>query len=262
VGKAKFYFKPFWLRYLLLALSACGIVLFVALFVTSYAKQDQLELAAQGFIQYQIKTELTARYPALVEADIPDHLKKLQDKFSDEANRTKTMMDAKVDQMIADAISNLCGDNCTSKKDRRESFRNLFENKFERTSAASKNMTVFIEGKYMQVLTDLRRDFRVFSSVNIVAFATVFLALLLKYRARTHLIVPSALLILSALIAIYFYLFQQNWLFTILHGNYWGYAYAIYMVIIYGFLLDIIINRGRVTTSLLNGLGGINISIC
>ena len=255
-----------WLRPLLLAISACGIVMFMALFAASFAKQDQVEAAAQGFIKYQIKTELTERYPGITVNEIPDGLKKLQNKYGAEADRIKVMMDAKLDRVIADAISEYCGDNCESKEERRDSFRKFFESQRESKSDISNKITGFIQGKYTQTLDELRREFRVFSSVNIIAFATVFLALLLKRRARVHLIVPSVLLILAALIAIYCYFFQQNWFFTLLHGSYWGGAYVVYMMIIYGFLLDIIMNRGRFTTFLLNGIGSVigtvSVSIC
>lgn len=260
--KADTDLKLQWLRPLLLGLSVCGIMVFIALFAMSYAKQDQLEVAAQGFIKHHIKHELTERYPALADDNTSDLLKNLQEKYSDDADRIKIMLDARVDQIVADAISKLCGDNCAVKNERREKFRALFENRFERASRLSENMTAFIEGKYTQTLEKLRHDFRVFSGINILAFMTVFLALLLKHRARIHLIVPAGLLIMSAFIAIYFYLFQQNWFFTILNGNYWGYSYAIYMAIIYAFLLDIIINRGRITTALMNGISSVNISIC
>ncbi len=250
------------LRLLLLSLSLIGFIVFGGLFGATYAKQDHLEQAAQGFIKHHIKLELTERYPEVTRVDIPDRLKDLQQKYSDEADRIKVMIDAKVDVIIADAISKLCGDNCDRKEARRESFRDLFEHKFERASQASTKITTFIEGKYTETLSELRRDFRVFSGVNSVAFLTVFLALLFKHRARVHLLLPSTLLILSALISIYFYIFQQNWFFTLLHGSYWGFAYAVYMGVIFIFLLDIVVNKGRVTTTILNGISNVSVSLC
>ena len=123
------------LRLLLLSLSLIGFIVFGGLFGATYAKQDHLEQAAQGFIKHHIKLELTERYPEVTRVDIPDRLKDLQQKYSDEADRIKVMIDAKVDVIIADAISKLCGDNCDRKEARRESFRDLFEHKLPTKAA-------------------------------------------------------------------------------------------------------------------------------
>jgi hypothetical protein len=58
----------------------------------------------------------------------------------------------------------------------------------------------------------------------------------------------------------FLYVFEQNWLLTIVEGSYVGYAYAGWLGGAYLLLCDIALNRGRVTTSLANGainvLGG------
>jgi hypothetical protein len=48
--------------------------------------------------------------------------------------------------------------------------------------------------------------------------------------------------------------FEQYWLLTIIDGSYLGLAYAAYLVVVFLFLCDIALNRGRVTTRLVNGL--------
>ena len=47
---------------------------------------------------------------------------------------------------------------------------------------------------------------------------------------------------------IYLYLFSQDWLLTIIHGDYVGFAYIGWLGAAFLLLLDIAINRGRVTT--------------
>lgn len=251
-----------WLRQVLVGLSCIGFLLFAALFATTYANKGQLEHVAQSFITSQIKSDLAEKYPTMANGDIPEKLNGIQEKYSNQGDRLKLMMDAKIDMLIADSISNLCGSNCAKKDAWRQSIHELFEKKFERANQASETLKMFIQGKYTETLAKLLQDIRIFSGANTVAFVIVVLVLILKHGARVHLVVPSALLILSALVSIYLYVFQQNWFFTFIHGSYWGYGYALYMAVIFGFLLDIVLNNGRVITGLLNSLGGVSIPLC
>src|SRR5690606_25339731 len=50
------------------------------------------------------------------------------------------------------------------------------------------------------------------------------------------------------------YLFQQNWLHTIVFGQYWGMTYVVYLVTVAAFLSDVVFNRARFTTRILNAL--------
>ena len=67
-----------------------------------------------------------------------------------------------------------------------------------------------------------------------------------------HLFLPGVLLSASTLICSYFYIFQQNWLMTIIHGDYLGFIYLAWLGVVFLFLCDIVLNRGRVTSEILN----------
>jgi len=60
------------------------------------------------------------------------------------------------------------------------------------------------------------------------------------------------LLLISTIICSYFYLFEQNWFFTIIYNNYLGWGYLIYLGVVFGFLCDVVFNKGQVTTEILN----------
>jgi hypothetical protein len=47
------------------------------------------------------------------------------------------------------------------------------------------------------------------------------------------------------------YLFGQNWFYTIIFNSYMGWSYLVWALILFGFLLDIAINRARVTSIIL-----------
>jgi hypothetical protein len=86
----------------------------------------------------------------------------------------------------------------------------------------------------------------------------VFLLLLvvsyLKPRAIAQLFVPGALLVVATLICSYCYVFEQNWLLTIIYSDYLGFMYLGYLGIVFLFLCDIVLNRARVTTEIVNAI--------
>jgi hypothetical protein len=126
--------------------------------------------------------------------------------------------------------------------------------------ALSERLTDFIQASYMDVATELKRDIRIFSATNAAAFILLLFVSLLKPQAVRHLFVPGLLLVVATIVCAYGYVFEQNWLLTVIHGSYLGYAYAAYLGVVFLFLCDIVLNRGRVTTRLANGaidaLGG------
>jgi hypothetical protein len=120
--------------------------------------------------------------------------------------------------------------------------------------AVNRRLTQFIQASYMDVATELKRDIRLFTATNACVFLLLLLVSFLKPQAVRHLFVPGVLLCAATLLCAYFYVFEQNWLLTIIYGDYLGLTYAAYLGGVFLFLCDIALNHGRVTTHLVNGL--------
>lgn len=73
-------------------------------------------------------------------------------------------------------------------------------------------------------------------------------------RAIDHLLFPGLLLMGAVVVSSYCYLFEQNWFYTAVYSNYYGFAYLAFLGCIFALLLDIFLNRGKVTTHLGNGM--------
>ena len=112
----------------------------------------------------------------------------------------------------------------------------------------------FIQLNYAIVVNELKRDIRIFSASNAAVFILLLLVSFLKPQAITHLFLPGVLLGMSTLICSYFYIFEQNWLLTIIHSSYLGFAYLAWLGVVFLFLCDIVFNRGRITTEILNAI--------
>lgn len=73
-------------------------------------------------------------------------------------------------------------------------------------------------------------------------------------RAIDHLLFPGLLLMGAVVVSSYCYLFEQNWFYIAVYSNYYGFAYLAFLGCIFALLLDIFLNRGKVTTHLGNGM--------
>jgi hypothetical protein len=121
--------------------------------------------------------------------------------------------------------------------------------------AENTRLTTLIQQKYLELVEELKREIRIFTTTNAVSFLLLLLIAFAKPQATKHLLFPGILLLASTLFCAWLYLFSQNWLLTIIHGDYTGFAYTAYLGLVFLFFCDIGLNRGRVTTHVANGIG-------
>ena len=110
----------------------------------------------------------------------------------------------------------------------------------------------FIFATYANVTDDLKRDIRIFTGTNTLIFLLLLAITVLKPQASLHLFVPGLLLGASTAICSFFYIFEQNWLLTIIHSDYLGFTYFAYLGLVFCFLCDIALNKARITTRIIN----------
>lgn len=67
-----------------------------------------------------------------------------------------------------------------------------------------------------------------------------------------HLALPAVVLLGAVMVTGGLYLFNKNWLHTIVFGEYVGLAYAAYLASVALLLADVVFNRARVITRLVN----------
>ena len=119
---------------------------------------------------------------------------------------------------------------------------------------AKEKLTFFVQAKYMEIVKKLTLDLRIFLGANSIIFFFLLLASFLKPKATEHLFLPGILILISTLICSYFYLFEQNWFYTIIYNSYTGFGYIAYLTIFFTILCDIIFNNAKITTEIINQL--------
>jgi uncharacterized protein YggL (DUF469 family) len=115
-------------------------------------------------------------------------------------------------------------------------------------------LVAIIQSGYLGVVADLKRDIRIFSASNACAFLLLLLVSFLKPEHTRALFVPGVLLTVSTAACAYLYVFEQNWLLTLIQGSYLGFAYAAWLGVAFLFLCDIWLNRARVTVRILDSM--------
>jgi hypothetical protein len=108
-------------------------------------------------------------------------------------------------------------------------------------------LVAIIQSGYLAVVADLQRDIRVFTASNAVAFLLLVLVSFLRPEHTRALFVPGVLLAISTLLCAWLYVFEQNWLLTIIHGDYLGLAYTGWLGVVFLLLCDVWLNRARIT---------------
>ena len=82
------------------------------------------------------------------------------------------------------------------------------------------------------------------------------MAALRRPGARLQLLPATATLLLATLATSGMYLFGQDWLHTIVFGDYMGWALLGYIALVYAWLCDLLFNRAQLTAHLLSSAGG------
>ncbi len=123
------------------------------------------------------------------------------------------------------------------------------------------NLAELARGHYLAAASALLREFRIFTGTN----ALVLLALGVAASMRRHpprvLLLPASVLVVAAVGVAIVYLFGQDWLRTIVFGQYVGLGYVAWLGIAFAFLADVMLNEARVTRHV-SGSIGIDVGSC
>jgi len=136
--------------------------------------------------------------------------------------RYRESLRQKVHERMADAIAEVRDLDCECRDKWAQWLKEGTSTKIRLLQKANQGITDFVQSNYAKVVANLKRDIRVFPSANALAFLLILALVILKPEACLQIFVPSLLATAATLICSYFYLFEQNWLLTILFNAYFG----------------------------------------
>lgn len=238
-----------------------GAVLFGFFFAITFSTPQWVERFAIEYIETRVSDSVDSRIAALRPEHGEGALARLAEGLYEQneaaLENLKLQFKEGVRETWSVALAEVRNLDCECRKKWLDALEAGTVQHVQSLEALSQRLTEFIQGSYMKVATELKRDIRIFTGTNAIMFLLLVLLSFLKPQAVRHLFAPGLLLGVSTLLCAYLYVFEQNWLLTIINGSYLGFAYAAYLGVVFLFLCDIALNFGRVTTRLVNGLADV-----
>ena len=233
----------------------------------TYLGVERLERPAVAFVQWQVEKQLREVFsPETLPEGAGGVFAAARDMVTSRIDIAEAALGSDLPDLIAERIARLCV--CSLPPEERENLAERFEvakanakafveaamrGSIERDRVGLSTLEDLIAGHYVATVDGLIRDLRIFFGSNLALFAIIGIAGVLSSVAPA-LVVPAGLLAASTVAAAAIYLFEQNWFYTIIFGSYVGWGYLIWVAIIALFLIDITLNRARVTSAILESL--------
>lgn len=237
-----------------LAFGIAGCVFFTLAFAVSFASPNFVEQIAKDLIRYQVEKKVHEKVESLDAGFLAKKAEVLAKGYGEEIAFAKRQLSEQLPSRIADVIAEMQNLDCECRNKIENTIREGFEWRILNASQAKERLTTLIRSKYMETAAQLTREYRIFTGTNAIVFALLVFAVLLKRQAGLHLLPSAAVLFVAASITAYLYLFNQNWLHTVVFSDYTGFAYVAYLSVVFAFLCDIIFNGARVTVEVLGSL--------
>lgn len=240
------------MRLVLRLITAAGLLLFGSLFALTFGVPDALEKSAKQFVQAQITANISERLRDSKLGGVAAKAGALAERLGFDQDALQKDLQQRLPEYIAKAMAKLCGYDCEQRKLLAQSITRDYFDRIRKLQIGRNTLGQIVQGHYLEIVGQLRTDLRIFLGCNALLFLLMLFVSWAKPAATAHLLLPAALLLLATLVASSIYVFGQNWFYTILYNDYMGWTYALYTGLIFGFLLDIVINRARLTTDLIN----------
>ncbi len=244
------------MKYILRIIGVLGVLIFGAAFFFTFGVPGLVEGKAQEFIKQKIESETNEKIDSLSVVASESGLGKLASKLlkgqEAEVASLRSKLKEKTYEKTAAVIAEMSDLSCECRDTYAQRLKGNIELRISSLASANAKIVDFMKSKYMDVSKNLTQDLRIFTGSNLLMFVLLLVASLMKPKAVIQLFVPGLLLASSTLVCSYLYLFEQNWFFTIVYNDFLGFWYLAYVVALFLWLCDVVFNRARVTTRLVN----------
>lgn len=242
------------MKIILRSVGLLGVLLFGVLFAVTYSSPAVVERSAVDFVKHQIEKEVRAAQHAAAQSTVAEQARGLGARLGLEQEVLLKDLADGLPEKIASVIASMCGYDCERQKALSQSIASGYLERIASIQIAEETLGQIIKGKYVEIVSNLKLDLRIFLGSSWVMFLFLLVLSFFKPQAMVQLFLPGMLLLLSTLVSVSIYVFGQDWFYTILYNDYMGFTYLVYIVVIFAVLSDIAFNRARVVTEILNGI--------
>lgn len=240
------------LRRALLSISLLGMLVLGGSLLASFAAPLAVEQAAREVIRLEVERRVNAKVDALSDGRLAGLARKALEKTTADADRVERDLRAQIPQRVANAVADMLNADCECRRRLVERARQSQEERLGTLRQAEARMSAWIERAYAHTRDQLLRELRIFTAVNAALFALLGGLCLRKRSSAMQLALVAVTLLGASAVVGGAYLFNQNWMHTLVFGDYVGWGYAAYLSVVTALFSDIAFNKGRVTAQLLN----------
>lgn len=240
------------MRTTLLLIGIFGTFLFGAAFATSYADPLLIERAAREVIRIEVTRRVGERLAPLSNSTIANLARGALAKANVDLDTATKELAAEVPHRVANAVAEMLNASCECRKRLTEALVKGQQERITSLLQARERLTALIEASYASVTSNLMREFRIFTASNALAFAMLLTVTYFRRAAALHLALPAVVLLGAIALVGTLYIFNQDWLHTVLYSQYVGLGYIAYLAVAIAFLADVVLNRARITTKFVN----------
>ena len=243
-------------RAVIVAIGIAGALVFGSAFTLSFLDPGFVERIGKEIIRYQIEKKVREKIDALDAGTLAKQAARHIRGFDAEIASAKRQLAAGLPEKIAAIVAEMGKLDCECRKKIERSIHDGYLRQIANAAQAQEKLNTLIRTKYMETAEKLVREFRIFTGSNAAVFALLAVAGLVKRKAGLHLIPAATVLAAAAGVTGFLYLFNQNWLHTLVFSDYVGLTYVAYLALAFALLSDVIFNRARITARILGSFGG------
>lgn len=229
-----------------------GVLVFGFSLALTFLSPIHVERAARGFIQSkierQIRDELGLGREGAREAQVGPLAMVLAERNNQEIGVLQERLASGLNYQVVASVARMQDLSCECRAQMQRWLDAATRLRISTLQRAEPQLRRVIEGKYRETVADLLRDLRIFLGTNLFAFVLLLVLSIAKPSHVRQLFVPGIILGLATITASLIYSFGQNWFFTLLYGGFVGWAYGIWLLLIFGLFCDIVLFKARVTT--------------
>jgi hypothetical protein len=244
--------ESYFMRHGLLVLGLLGTALFAGIFALSFLEPLLIERAAREVVRIEVERRVGKKIDSLSGARVTAFAQRALGRTDSEIERTLQAIRQDVPRKVADIVAGMLDADCECRQRLVENIRSVYFERLSSLRQARERLSILIESAYASVTANLMRELRIFTGSNAVAFALLAVIMLIRRAAALQLFLIAVVLVGAVTVTGGLYLFNQNWLHTILFGDYVGMAYAGYLAGVTLLFADVAFNRARVTTDIVN----------
>jgi len=226
-------------------------LLYASLLCVAFFSPHTVEQQAQQFITQKLTQKTHERIDKIASSKFMNLTKKHMAKEKLKLEKYKQLLHQKVDEKLAKVLAKITDLKMKSQKKYQIFFHKHLEKKITLLSNGIKKLEAFLSQGYIKIMQRLLGDIKIFLSSNVILLFLVTLLFFLKPQHSKILTVIASFMMVSTLICSYFYIFEQNWFFSLIFNDFVGYGYLAYVGVLFSFLVDIELNRARVVYFLL-----------